>query len=183
MPLCWGWNRWMAHQWVMSVANDGRYGRVFMEYYHMRKHIRHIADADGRNEFVGNQNPAVEFPPTLPTVALEKNIFAAFFQSPVFSTVRGPTLCFLSSLTHEMSGLCVSEHRSLILPTLIHSHPLLSQIAFMRTKTMDLEFGRFIPISCFSMEACSMGMFYFPSWRSMIFGFHNCGSYDDLNSP
>ena len=31
----------------------------------MRKHIRHIADADGRNEFVGNQNPAVEFPPTL----------------------------------------------------------------------------------------------------------------------
>ena len=35
------------------------------EYYHMRKHIRHIADADGRNEFVGNQNPAVEFPPTL----------------------------------------------------------------------------------------------------------------------
>jgi len=35
------------------------------EYYHMRKHIRHIADADRRNEFVGNQNPAVEFPPTL----------------------------------------------------------------------------------------------------------------------
>jgi len=25
MPLYWGWNRWMAHQWVMSVANDGRY--------------------------------------------------------------------------------------------------------------------------------------------------------------
>jgi hypothetical protein len=65
MPLYWGWNRWMAHQWVMSVANDGRYGRVFMEYSHMRKHIRHIADTNGRNEFVGNQNPAVEFPPTL----------------------------------------------------------------------------------------------------------------------
>jgi len=56
----------MAHQWVMSVANDRRYGRVFMEYSHMRKHIQHIADTNGRNEFVRNQNPAIEFPPTLP---------------------------------------------------------------------------------------------------------------------
>jgi len=63
----------MAHQWVMSVANDGRYGRVFMEYSHMRKHIRHIADTNGRNEFVGNQNPAIEFPPTLVGVSMSKS--------------------------------------------------------------------------------------------------------------
>ena len=43
--------------------------KIGPEMYHMRKHI---AYADGRNQFVGNQNPAVEFPPTLPSVTSVK---------------------------------------------------------------------------------------------------------------
>jgi len=38
---------------------------LWAECYHMRKHIWHIVHADGRNEFVRYQNPAVEFLPTL----------------------------------------------------------------------------------------------------------------------
>jgi hypothetical protein len=46
---------------------------------------------------------------------------------------------------------------------------------------MDLHLGGFIPISCFSMEARSMGMLFSFGNSSMVFRLHNRGSYDELN--
>jgi len=100
-----------------------------------------------------SHHPEEKYPQSIPSVS---SVFYGAWSQPLF--------CFI--IVHEMSGLCVSDHRSLILPTLIHfiRDPLLSQIAVVRTKTMDLEFGHFIPISFFLMEARSTGMSFFELW-------------------